>query len=175
MAKVFINREISGKGRAWSAKNGATRRELVLIVNDKDFPNGLEGDSFEAKVGWLDKGNHSFIFINKAQKLSDKVIGIFLNSKYAYQVYGGKELFSNYSIGGYGNSCSQFGIYTEGTIIEENTYKNRRPKTYWALIKKGWVCLGTQANIMASLSDPNSAYVAEKMGWTQCPADNCIE
>jgi hypothetical protein len=138
MAKIYSNIELSldQQGEIWSASNGATRRKLVIINNITDQP----GNYFRAKLGTLDKGNHSFIFINKENGNDDeRVLGIFLNSSYAYQVLEGKELFTNCSSGGYGNSCSQFGIYEIGTLLEVNTYKNRNTPSYYRLTENGWI------------------------------------
>lgn len=137
MAKIYSNIELSldQQGEIWSASNGATRRTLVVINKINEQP----GNYFRAKLGTLDKGNHSFIFINEEKGNDERVLGLFLNSDYAYQVLEGKELFSNYSSGGYGNSCSQFGIYEMGTLLEVNTYKNRNTPSYYRLTESGWV------------------------------------
>lgn len=137
MAKIYSNIELSldQQGEIWSASNGATRRTLVVINKINEQP----GNYFRAKLGTLDKGNHSFIFINEEKGTDERILGLFLNSAYAYQVLEGKELFTNYSSGGYGNSCSQFGIYEVGTLLEVNTYKNRKTPLYYRLTKNGWV------------------------------------
>lgn len=137
MAKIYSNIELSldQQGEIWSASNGATRRTLVVINKINDQP----GSYFRAKLGTLDKGNHSFIFINEENRNDERVLGLFLNSAYGYQVLEGNELFSNYSYGGYGNSCSQFGIYEIGTLLEVNTYKNRNTPSYYRLTETGWV------------------------------------
>lgn len=138
MAKVFCNSrlDLSKEGQVWSASNGATRRTLVVInkINGSD-----QAVCFNAQVGFLDKGNHSFIFINPAREGDNRVFGLFLNSDYAYQVLEGKEVFTNYSQGGYGNSCSQFGIYEVGALLEVNTYKNRQTPSYYRLTVNGWI------------------------------------
>lgn len=137
MAKIYSNIELSldQQGEIWSASNGATRRTLVVINKINEQP----GNYFRAKLGTLNKGNHSFIFINEEKDNDERVLGLFLNSDYGYQVLEGKELFSNYSSGGYGNSCSQFGIYEPGTLLEINTYKNRNTPSYYRLTESGWV------------------------------------
>lgn len=137
MAKIYSNIELSldQQGEIWSASNGATRRTLVLINKINEQP----GNFFRAKLGTLDKGNHSFIFINEEKGNDERVLGLFLNSDYAYQVLEGKELFVNHSSGGYGNSCSKFGIYELGTLLEVNTYKNRNTPSYYRLTTSGWV------------------------------------
>lgn len=137
MAKIYSNIELSldQQGEIWSACNGATRRTLVVINKINEQP----GIMFRAKLGTLDKGNHSFIFINGENGNDERILGLFLNSAYGYQVLEGKELFSNYSSGGYGNSCSQFGLYELGTLLEINTYKNRNTPSYYRLTESGWV------------------------------------
>lgn len=137
MAKIYSNVELSldQQGKIWSAKNGATRRSLVVINKINQHP----GNYFRAKLGTLDKGNHSFVFINEEKGKDNRILGLFLNSDYAYQILEGNELFSNCSSGGYGNSCSQFGIYEIGTLLEVNTYKNRNTPSYYRLTDNGWV------------------------------------
>lgn len=138
MSKIYSNIELSldQQGEIWSASNGATRRTLIVINKINEEP----GNYFRAKLGTLNKGNHSFIFINDENGNDDeRILGLFLNSDYAYQVLEGKELFTNYSSGGYGNSCSQFGIYEVGTLLEVNTYKNRNTPSYYRLTESGWI------------------------------------
>lgn len=137
MAKIYSNIELSldQQGEIWSASNGATRRTLVVINKINEQP----GNYFRAKLGTLDKGNHSFIFINEEERNDERVLGLFLNSEYGYQVLEGNELFTNYSLGGSGNSCSQFGIYEVGTLLEVNTYKNRNTPSYYRLTESGWI------------------------------------
>lgn len=137
MAKIYSNIELSldQQGEIWSASNGATRRTLVVINKINEQP----GNYFRAKLGTLDKGKHSFIFINEEKGTDERILGLFLNSDYAYQVLEGKELFTNYSSGGSGNSCSQFGIYEVGTLLEVNTYKNRNTPSYYRLTESGWI------------------------------------
>lgn len=173
MAKVFFNSKISGKGKIWSAKNGATRRELVLIVNENDFQEGIkleEGAYIEVSLGTLKKGNHSFIFVNKPRKASDNILGVFINKSYGYEVRNkNKEemtLFEDYSVGGPGNSCSQFGIYKLGTIIEVNTYKDRSASDWWLLTERGWVYLKTEADIRGS-DTVDASVIKKELGWEE--------
>jgi len=139
--RILINATSSlnyGEEKIWSAKNGATRRTLILV--DKI---GIEENSpIKGELGYLDKGNHSFIFLNKEKKFSDKIIGIFLCSEYGYRVVSGKEIYSAYSQGGYGNSESKFGIYEVGTIIAADSYKSRNGETFYKLTPMGWEELG---------------------------------
>jgi len=89
-------------------------------------------------LGFLEKGNHAFIFLNAANAAEKRSFGIFLNDTYGYTCLEGEEIFSAESIGGPGNSASKFGIYAVGTLIKEHTYKNRREARYWRLELTGW-------------------------------------
>ncbi|MBS0646815.1 MAG: hypothetical protein JSR97_09550 [Verrucomicrobia bacterium] len=137
MAKIFSNvkLDLSKDGQIWSVSNGATRRTLVTVNKTIGYENSTE---FYAQLGYLDKGNHSFIFLNEP-KTDARILGIFLNSDYGYQILEGKEIYSSCSQGGYGNSCSMFGIYEVGSLIEVNTYKNRNTPSYFRLTESGWV------------------------------------
>lgn len=141
MAKIFFDTDLpeTANGEiAWSAKNGATRRELKLVNKlGRDIPSQTK--CLEASVGTLDKGNHAFIFLNEPKASDSRVLGIALNSAYAYTVVEGKELYTNTSSGGYGNSCSQFGVYELGVVLKHHSYKNRRGATYVRLTENGWV------------------------------------
>jgi hypothetical protein len=141
--KLIINQKLNfSENTPWSAKNGATRRTLLII--NKLYPginqvnNELFLDNIECSVGYLDKGNHSFIFINPPKKDDSRTVGLFLNSSYSYTLISGKELYSNSSSGGYGNSCSTFGLYEVGTVLKEHTYKNRKSASYYELTENGW-------------------------------------
>lgn len=137
MTKIFSNIELNlhNEGEIWKASNGATRRTL-MVINKINHPTT---NVFYGKLGFLDKGNHSFIFINEDKTNKNDVLGLFLNSDYGYQVIEGNEIFSNESVGGVGNSCSKFGIYSVGTILEVNSYKNRNTPKYFKLNENGWV------------------------------------
>jgi hypothetical protein len=150
MAKIIFNRELDFNGeKIWTAKNGATKRELVLVNKLGDLG---KKEVIIGKVGWLNKGNHSFIFLNQSEK-TEKVLGIFLNSQYSYTLKKGKEIFSNSSVGGYGNSESKFGIYELGTILEVHSYKHRRGNDYYELRSSGWNFLGTDIPISEEIKD----------------------
>jgi len=141
MAKLYVNVKLNFKSldeKIWSAKNGATRRTLVVISKLGDIGNK---DCLICRVGWLNKGNHSFIFLNPSNK-DDQILGLFLDHSYGYSLIKGKELFSASSVGGYGNSESKFGIYTLGTILKCETYKNRNGYDYYELTHSGWKDLG---------------------------------
>lgn len=138
MAKIICNQQLPlmTEGAIWSASNGATRRTLILINKIKGYE--VERSEFFAQIAFLDKGNHSFIFLNQSKQEDKRVFGLFLNKSYSFDLVSGKELFSNTSSGGYGNSCSKFGIYEVGTILKEHTYKNRNTPTYYRLTEDGW-------------------------------------
>lgn len=137
MSKIHVNQAINlSKSTPWSAKNGATRRELILknnlVLADEDVL------TFDAKIGFSDNANTSVIFINPVIVNDNKVFGIFLNGYYGYDVIEGKELYTNSSFGGPGNSESKFGIYEVGTVIATNSYKNRQEKGYYRFEADGW-------------------------------------
>ena len=138
---VHCNVDLNAE-EAWRAKNGATRRTLKVINKA-----GVEGKRFQAQLGTLNKGNHSFIFINKPNVGDNRIMGLFVNSAQGYEVVEehspeNAAVFENSSYGGPGNSCSQFGIYQIGTVLAEFTYKGRQGKNYWVLNKNGWEYLG---------------------------------
>lgn len=134
---IYFNLELDFSiEQTWAAANGATRRVLRLINKTAAESNTsqINGD-----ISYLDKDRVSFIFINPARKEDDKIVGVFLCNTYGYDVVSGRELYSNSSIGGPGNSCSKFGIYELGTVIEEFSYKNRMPSAFYKLTGSGWV------------------------------------
>lgn len=136
---IWFNKKLPACERAWSAKNGATRRELVVI---NKLGREIEEDSgVDARIGKLDKGNHSFLFINPGH--DDRVLGVFLCSEYGYTVRKGVEIWTSNSVGGYGNSESRIGIYEVGALIYTHTYKYRRTGQYYRLTENGWVIVPT--------------------------------
>ena len=138
MAKIIANQnlDLSIQGEIWSASNGATRRTLIIINKTSGYE--VPRTQFLAQIAFLDKGNHSFIFLNESKQEDKRVFGLFLNTSYSFDLVSGKELFSNTSSGGYGNSCSKFGLYEVGAILKEHTYKNRSSPTYHLLTEDGW-------------------------------------
>lgn len=137
MAKIYSNikLDLNKQNQIWKAQNGQTRRTLIVINKINQEPSFV----FHAKLGVLNKGNHSFIFINEEKNQDNRILGLFLNNSYGYRVLEGNEIFGNYSIGGPGNTCSQFGIYEVGTLLEVYTYKNRNTPSYYRLTDNGWV------------------------------------
>lgn len=130
---VYFSQNLSADERAWSAKNGATRRELVVINKlGKEIESAID-----CRIGKLDKGNHSFLFVNPGH--DDRVLGVFLLDGYGYTVKEGDEVWTASSVGGYGNSESRIGIYEVGAVIYAHTYKNRKTGTYWRMTLNGWV------------------------------------
>lgn len=145
MAKVWLSEKLNFENeRIWTACNGATRRRLV-VVNTL----GAIGESvnfIEAQLGFLNKGNHSFIFINPPRKDDDRTLGLFLCRGYGYRVVEGEELFTASSVGGPKNSESRFGVYTPGTLIACASYGMRRGETFYRLDPEhGWLWLGDDA------------------------------
>jgi hypothetical protein len=142
MAKVFFNQDFNN----WSASNGATRRTLKVVSKLTTINEDLS-IPICCSLGTLDKGNHSFIFVNEPKSNSDnRILGVFLNTSYGYSVHKGKELYSNNSVGGVGNSESKFGIYEVGTILEIDTYKNRQSASYMQLTENGWIEIEIENN-----------------------------
>lgn len=132
---IFFNQKIVSIEKAWSAKNGATRRELVVI---NKLGKEIQADTgVDARIGKLDKGNHSFLFINPGH--DDRVLGVFLWNGYGYTVKAGTEVWTANSVGGYGNSESRIGIYEVGALIYTHSYKNRKTGEYFRLTNNGWV------------------------------------
>ena len=138
MAKIIANQnlDLSIQGEIWSASNGATRRTLIIINKTSGYE--VPRSEFLAQIAFLDKGNHSFIFLNESKQDDKRILGLFLNTSYSFDLVSGKELFSNTSSGGYGNSCSKFGLYEVGAILKEHTYRGRSTPTYHLLTEDGW-------------------------------------
>jgi hypothetical protein len=152
MAKVILNKKLNfDKERIWTAKNGATRRELVLVNKLGDIG---KTKSVVSKVGFIKKGNTSFIYLNPSEK-TDKTIGIFLCESYGYTLKKGEEIFVSSSYGGYGNSESKFGIYELGTILEVHSYKHRRGDNYYELRSSDWKFLGKDIPLSEDLDGIN--------------------
>ncbi|MEM4554840.1 MAG: hypothetical protein QXT25_03260 [Candidatus Anstonellaceae archaeon] len=138
MAKVFINRPIQFQGeRIWEAQNGATRRKLLIINKTGDHEEPVS--ELRCSLGFLKKNRTSFIFINPERPGDERILGIFLGGGCNHKLVEGQELFKGESWGGYGNSCSSFGIYSLGSVVEDYTYKNRQPSTFYKLTTDGWV------------------------------------
>lgn len=129
---IYFNRDLPEDEKAWGAKNGATRRELVIINKlGKEISGGID-----CRIGKLDKGNHSFLFVNPGH--DDRILGVFLLDGCGYTVKEGTEVWTASSVGGYGNSESRIGIYEVGALIYTHTYKNRQTGHYYRLTKDGW-------------------------------------
>ncbi len=130
MATVFFSKNLTcdDKNVAWEAKNGATRKHL-LVINKL----GVEipaGTPIKCNLCVLDKNGETYIFINPPRTEDNRILGVFLCSSYGYTVKQGEELFVASSRGGYGNSESKMGIYTVGTVLAVHSYK--------ILTEKGW-------------------------------------
>lgn len=145
MAKIFFNLPIGKEERAWEVSNGATRTNLVLV--NKTGRECKADGYLIASIGFLNKGNHSFLFINPQTGSNDpRTLGVFLNNRCGYRVVSGEELFSASSVGGPGNSESKFGVYSSGTVIASATYKMRDGENFWVLnAVNGWEFIGKDA------------------------------
>lgn len=122
----------------WAAKNGATRRELRVVLTEKSAYNH-DGFSVEGRVVVKDYNTRSYIFINPCESQNNDVIGIAVNGEYSLTLVEGSEIYRRESVGGYGNSCSVMTICKVGTVYRANTYKNRRTATYFKLTHDGWI------------------------------------
>lgn len=140
MATIYCNEPLAfDSERIWCAQNGATRRQLVIVNKLGENSPKEPAYNFRADIGFLTKGNHAFIFLNKEKNPNDtRVFGMFVNANYGYELVAGDEIFAASSVGGYGNAESKFGIYKIGTLIKVHTYKNRRPPQYYRLTASGW-------------------------------------
>ncbi len=133
MPTIYFNHKLEGNETIWDASNGATRQNLFVINKmGKDF---LLSEKVVCSVGFLDKGKHSFIFLNPPKGGDNRILGVFLCASYGYRLVKGKALYENSSVGGSGNSESKFGIYELGTILAEDSF--------WELTLEGWRKLGT--------------------------------
>lgn len=136
-------------------KNGATRRTLVVTMPAGDKTElQVKDPIIEGTVSLLDKGNHSFFFINpSSQPCEDR--GVFICSDYGVTVrtpngeLAGEDTFRyRSSRGGYGNSESVVVVAIKECYIYEHSYKHRRGDTIWHYQpSKGWECLGKDAPI----------------------------
>ena len=131
---IVCNQSLPADERAWEASNGATRRNLVIINKlGVEIPANCP---VQCRIGVLDKGNTSFIFINPGT--DERVLGLFLNRSHGFVVQDSSlEVFAAASFGGPGNSESKMGVYLEGALIEEHSYKNRRPAALSILKNSG--------------------------------------
>lgn len=84
MSIVFFSSALPADESAWERSNGATRRVLKVVNKlGTDLPAGVP---IRASLGFLDKGNHSFIFINPENRPDDRIFGGFLNSDYGFKI-----------------------------------------------------------------------------------------
>jgi len=138
MATVFFSKNLTcnEKNIAWEAKNGATRKHL-LVINKLGVE--IPADTpIKCDLGVLDKNGKAYIFINPSKKEDSRILGVFICGSYGYTVKQGEELFVASSVGGYGNSESKMGIYTVGTVLAVHSYKNRSGDAFYVLTEKGW-------------------------------------
>ena len=135
MARIFCNYSILN-GEKIEVKNGATRRTLVLI--NKTGQDIEKNTPFAGDLGFLNKGNHSFVFINEPRKSNDnRTLFIIMNQAYGITVHNANPLFKEVSTGGYGNSESTLAVLPLGCIVEKHSYKNRNTPSFIELTETG--------------------------------------
>jgi len=146
MTVIYVSEKVmsNSNGGLWYSNNGRTRQHLIFrLGRDFVWDSDKATSELRGELSPFTKGKHTYLFLNKARK-KNRVLGVFLCSSYGYTVVKGKELFTDISVGGYGNSESRFGVYEVGTVIEKHTYKNRTPATYYELKNNGWAELGEE-------------------------------
>jgi hypothetical protein len=137
------------KENIWKAQNGSTKRTLVVIANglanqfslreDEVTANLVNGNHIRCSFGYLEKGNHSFIYLNKPSPNEyHKVFGLFLNNEYGYSLYKGKTFFEGSSVGSRTEE-SKFGLYSVGTVLEVFGHNHTSSKFYELRKDNGWV------------------------------------
>ncbi len=134
---IYFNISLKSEERAWRRKNGRTRRELLVI--NKLGQEIEKGKAIDCRIGKLDKGNSSFLFLNK--EYEKRTLGIFLNDYCGFSLIEGEELWSSISTGGAKNKKSKMGIYVVNSVLEVHTYNNNRPSSFFKLGKEGWIKL----------------------------------
>ena len=145
MAIVYFNCQLPqdkyleehyGQDVVWRQKNGATRKEL-LVVN-KLGVNIPQNMPVQCSLGTLEKNKKAYLFINKNAQ-DNRVFGVFLNSYCGFTLKDGEAVFEADSTGGYGNSQSKMGVYKVGALVAVHSYKNRGGDVFYRLTEKGWV------------------------------------
>lgn len=139
--RIFVNRDIC-KDDKKELKNGATKRTLVVI--NKTGQDIKDNEAFEGVVGTLNKGNHSFVFLNKPTEKSRKnnrTIFVLIDGNYGVKIKDENKIkFINTSVGGQGNSKSTIAVIEGETLIENYSYKNRSSSWYRKTdLEKGFV------------------------------------
>ncbi len=92
MAVVF-NRDLSGDERAWGYRAGATRQNLLLI--NKAGREFKANEPVDVRLGHLDKGKHSFLFVNEGE--SKRNLGVLIVTGYHFEVAKGAVWYSRSS------------------------------------------------------------------------------
>ena len=123
-----LNKDIDIDGKI-ELQNGATR--TTLLVLNKSGQKITANRPFEAEVGFLDKGNHRFFFINKPHRCCTGHKYIFVDAGYGVDILNKPPIKKASSIGGYGNSESTVAVLEEGTILYCHSYKDRQTGTYY--------------------------------------------
>lgn len=135
--KIFVNQSLE-KGGKIELQNGATRRTLMVV--NKTGADIEANIAFEGAIGTLNKGNHSFIFLNTPNKKSrddERTMFVLADAGYGIDVYYSADhpddtpvKFLETSVGGYGNSCSTIAVIEGEQIIEYFSYKHRTSSAY---------------------------------------------
>jgi hypothetical protein len=122
---VYCNCNLNA-GDSLTLRNGATRRSLVLV--NKTGADIHADTGFDARVGVLHKGNHFFVFLNVGKTEEDRYI--LVDDGYGVSIHEKDPIDIDTSTGGPGNSESTLAVLSRGTLIERNSYKNRRGSTF---------------------------------------------
>ena len=143
---VVFNRKISAEERAYFYKAGATRQNLLII---NKLGREIEANTpIDARLGHLDKGKHSFLFVNPGK--SKKTLGVLVDTGYLFEVVRGSVW--------HGTSEAALeegiiGIFEPGAVIKDWTYKRRQGCYYWHFDGKEWKRLDEAGAIEAGIVD----------------------
>lgn len=142
MANIVFNVNIPEYERSKDYKAGATRRNLVIInKTGVDFDANI---GYNLNLGTLDKGNHSFLFINKPKKdknNSSKSYGVFFKAGYDFEVLedadgNNRAVWFNKSVAA--REAGILGTFRPGAVIREWTFKRRSGAIYWYFTGEEW-------------------------------------
>lgn len=153
---VFTNFNLPA-GETAECKNGATKTSLVVV--NKLGHEIKKNTPFSARVGFLRKGNHAFVFLNEGRSEND--LFIFLDAGYGvtFHTTDDKVKFSEVSTGGYGNSESTLAVLKRDVLIECHSYKNRQQSDFFRTSpEKGFVKVRHEDAIV-ELFDPEVKFI----------------
>lgn len=141
--KIFVNRSIKKDGKI-ELQNGATRRTLVVV--NKSGMDIEANIAFNGAIGTLNKGNHSFIFLNAPNKKSrddKRTMFVLADSGYGVRIHFLDDTPFNFfevSTGGYGNSESTIAVIEGEQVVEYFSYKYRTSSSYEKTdLEKGFI------------------------------------